>query len=43
VRLLAGGNCLAVAPPFIITTEQIDTIVKVLDESIGIVEQQLGF
>ena len=43
VRLLAGGNSLAVAPPFIITTEQIDTIVKVLDESIGIVERQLGY
>ncbi|MFA4965631.1 MAG: aspartate aminotransferase family protein [Thermoleophilia bacterium] len=43
VRLLGGGNCLAIAPPFIISTEQIDTIVKVLDESIGVVEKQLGY
>ena len=32
----------AVAPPFIITREQIDTIVRVLDESIGVVEKELG-
>ena len=43
VRLLGGGNVLAIAPPFIVTTEQIDTIVKVLDESIGVVEKQLGY
>lgn len=43
VRLLAGGVCHAVAPPFIITREQIDTIVRVLDEAIGVVEKQLGY
>jgi adenosylmethionine-8-amino-7-oxononanoate aminotransferase len=43
VRLLGGGNCHAVAPPFIITEEQIDTVVNVLDESIGVVEKQLGY
>jgi adenosylmethionine-8-amino-7-oxononanoate aminotransferase len=43
IRLLGGGNCHAVAPPFIISTEQIDTIVKVLDESITVVEKQLGY
>lgn len=42
VRLLGGGNVHAVAPPFIITKEQIDRIVAVLDESIAEVEQQLG-
>jgi adenosylmethionine-8-amino-7-oxononanoate aminotransferase len=31
-----------VAPPFIISLEQIDTIVRVLDESIGVVEKELG-
>ena len=35
VRLLGGGNVHAVAPPFIITKEQIDTVVRVLDESIA--------
>ena len=43
VRLLTGGHCHAVAPPFIISKEQIDTIVRVLDESIGVVEQRLGY
>ena len=43
IRLLGGGNCHAVAPPFIISTEQIDTIVRVLDESITVVEKQLGY
>lgn len=43
IRLLGGGNCHAVAPPFIISTEQIDTVVKVLDESITVVEKQLGY
>jgi len=33
----------AVAPPFIISKEQIDTVVRVLDESIGIVEKDLGY
>jgi taurine-pyruvate aminotransferase len=42
VRLLAGGHVHGIAPPFIITREQIDTIVRVLDESIGVVEQELG-
>jgi adenosylmethionine-8-amino-7-oxononanoate aminotransferase len=37
-----GGHVLAVAPPFIISKEQIDTIVSVLDESIAVVEQQFG-
>ncbi len=43
VRLLGGGHCHAVAPPFIITTEQIDQVVRVLDESIAVVEKQLGY
>jgi adenosylmethionine-8-amino-7-oxononanoate aminotransferase len=43
VRLLGGGHVHAVAPPFIISKEQIDTIVRVLDESIGVVEKQLGY
>jgi 4-aminobutyrate--pyruvate transaminase len=43
VRLLAGGHVLGIAPPFIITQEQIDTVVRVLDESIGVVERELGY
>jgi putrescine aminotransferase len=43
VRLLGGGHCHAIAPPFIITKEQIDSIVKVLDESIAAVENELGY
>ncbi len=43
VRLLGGGHVHAVAPPFIISKEQIDTIVSVLDESIGVVEKELGY
>lgn len=43
VRLLGGGHVHAVAPPFIISREQIDTIVRVLDEAIGVVEKQLGY
>ena len=43
VRLLGGGHVLAVAPPFIISKQQIDTVVSVLDESIATVEQQLGY
>jgi adenosylmethionine-8-amino-7-oxononanoate aminotransferase len=42
VRLLGGGHVHAVAPPFIITKEQIDTVVNVLDESITEVEKELG-
>ena len=42
VRLLGGGHVHAVAPPFIISKEQIDTVVSVLDESIGVVEKELG-
>jgi L-2,4-diaminobutyrate transaminase len=42
VRLLAGGHVLGIAPPFIISREQIDTIVRVLDESITVVEEQMG-
>ena len=40
---LRGGHVHAVAPPFIISKEQIDTVVGVLDESIGVVEKQLGY
>jgi 4-aminobutyrate--pyruvate transaminase len=43
VRLLGGGHVHAVAPPFIISKQQIDTIVSVLDESIGVVEKELGY
>jgi adenosylmethionine-8-amino-7-oxononanoate aminotransferase len=43
VRLLGGGHCHAVAPPFIITRDQIEIIVNVLDESIGTVEKELGY
>ena len=43
VRLLGGGHVHAVAPPFIITKEQIDTIVEVLDASIGEVEKELDY
>ena len=43
VRLLSFGNVIALAPPFIISKEQIDTVVRVLDESIGMVEKQLGY
>jgi putrescine aminotransferase len=43
VRLLGGGNCHAIAPPFVISKEQIDTVVRVLDESIAVVEKQLGY
>ena len=43
VRLLGGGHVHAVAPPFIISKEQIDTVVSVLDESIGVVEKELGY
>ena len=42
VRLLAGGHVLGIAPPFIITHEQIDTIVNVLDEAITVVEKEQG-
>jgi adenosylmethionine-8-amino-7-oxononanoate aminotransferase len=43
VRLLGGGHVHAVAPPFIISKEQIDTVVRVLDEAIGVVEKELGY
>jgi adenosylmethionine-8-amino-7-oxononanoate aminotransferase len=43
VRLLGGGHCLAIAPPFVISRQQIDTIVRVLDESIAVVEKDLGY
>ena len=43
VRLLGGGHCHAIAPPFVISKEQIDTIVRVLDESITVVERELGY
>jgi adenosylmethionine-8-amino-7-oxononanoate aminotransferase len=41
VRLLGGGHVHAVAPPFVISKEQIDTIIRVLDESISEVERRL--
>ncbi len=43
VRLLGGGHVHAIAPPFVISKEQIDTVVRVLDESIGVVEKELGY
>jgi len=43
VRLLGGGHCHAIAPPFVISKEQIDTIVRVLDESVTLVEKELGY
>ena len=43
VRTLGGGNCHAIAPPFIISKEQIDTVVRVVDESITVVEKELGY
>jgi putrescine aminotransferase len=43
VRLLGGGNVHAVAPPFVISKEQIDAVVSVLDESITVVEKDLGY
>jgi adenosylmethionine-8-amino-7-oxononanoate aminotransferase len=43
LRVLLGGNLHAIAPPFIISREQIDTLVRVLDESITVVEKQLGY
>ena len=43
VRLLGGGNVHAVAPPFVISKEQIDAVVSVLDESITVVEKDMGY
>ena len=43
VRPLAEGHVLGLAPPFVISPEQIDTIVRVLDESIDVVERELGY
>jgi adenosylmethionine-8-amino-7-oxononanoate aminotransferase len=43
VRLLGGGHCHAIAPPFVISREQIDAIVEVLDEAIAVVERELGY
>jgi taurine-pyruvate aminotransferase len=43
VRLLAGGHVLGIAPPFIINKAQIDTVVRVLDESVAVVEETLGY
>jgi adenosylmethionine-8-amino-7-oxononanoate aminotransferase len=42
VRLLAAGHVLGIAPPFIISKEQIDTVVRVMDESITAVEKELA-
>ena len=43
VRALSGGHVQAIAPPFVISREQIDTVVRALDESITVVEKQLGY
>ena len=37
-----GGDVLAIAPPFVITEQQIDRVVEVLDRAIGTVEQELA-
>jgi len=36
------GDHILLAPPFIITEDQIDTLVGILDESIGEIEKELG-
>jgi putrescine aminotransferase len=41
VRAL-GGDVVALSPPFVVTEEQIDHVVEVLDRSIGKVEQELA-
>jgi 4-aminobutyrate--pyruvate transaminase len=41
VRAL-GGDVVALSPPFVITAEQIDHVVEVLDRAIGSVEQELA-
>jgi putrescine---pyruvate transaminase len=41
IRALSG-DVLALAPPFVITTQQIDQVVGVLDQAIGKVEQELA-
>jgi len=43
VRVVGGGHVHAIAPPFIISREQIDRVVVVLDESITLVEKELGY
>jgi len=43
VRVLSGGHVHAIAPPFVISKQQIDTVVRVLDESISVVEKELGY
>ena len=43
LRTLADGHVQAIAPPFVVTKEQIDEIVTVLDESITVVERDLGY
>jgi 4-aminobutyrate aminotransferase-like enzyme len=37
-----GGRALRIAPPLIITEEQVDTVVEVLDESMGAAEKDQG-
>jgi 4-aminobutyrate aminotransferase-like enzyme len=37
-----GGRALRIAPPLIITDEQVDTVIEVLDESLGTVERNQG-
>ena len=37
-----GGDVVAIAPPFVITEQQIDRVVEVLDRAIGKVEQELA-
>jgi len=36
-----GGNAIMVAPPFIITKEQLDKLLSILDETITTVEKQI--
>ena len=33
-----GGDCIALAPPFIVEREEIDTLVNVLGEALGEVD-----
>jgi adenosylmethionine-8-amino-7-oxononanoate aminotransferase len=37
-----GGNAIMVAPPFIVTKDQLDELLSILDETISIVEQQVA-
>jgi putrescine---pyruvate transaminase len=37
-----GGDVIALSPPLVITEEQVDRVVEVLDQAIGKVERELG-